>query len=551
MSSFRQINFSICLLSIAVFSNSVKAENNTNLLEQGRRIYEDGILPNGKLLIARRPEGFSLEGEYAACTTCHRRSGMGSVEGNVNNTVLVPPIAGPLLFSGARFSTIPLDKSHHYVPNAAWERALTRSAYDFPSLNHALKSAIDPDGNRLHTPMPIYDLDNHSLQALGVYLTQLTSQPDPGVEDNALHLATVVTPDTDRDHVEAVTAALKEWSNFARGSGKPWKLMIWKLSGPVETWSRQLDSYYSQRPVFALLSGLGTINWNPVHNFCEKNKLPCILPSIDYLQDVSKDWYSLYYSPGVDLEAGILSTYLQENNQNRIIQLYADSSGKQASTKLGKLIGSDDQNVISRRYHQSYPKATFLDIEDSDTLVLWLRPPEIMQLVTELPIPPAQQVFISSFLSAPNELKLPRAWKDRIIFISMFDDLSVQGELAKLRLDLWLKRAGLADNPHRRLQADAYAAGNLLNAALGMIRKEEIRRPTVHLNREHVIETLENLVYKYSDSTDLVEVESHVAWYGRMSLGPRQRVAVRGGKLLRYENVNTDKLVPVSKRIVP
>ncbi len=133
----------------------------------------------------------------------------------------------------------------------------------------------------------------------------------------------------------------------------------------------------------------------------------------------------------------------------------------------------------------------------------------------------------------------------------MFDDLSVQGELAKLRLDLWLKRAGLADNPHRRLQADAYAAGNLLNAALGMIRKEEIRRPTVHLNREHVIETLENLVYKYSDSTDLVEVESHVAWYGRMSLGPRQRVAVRGGKLLRYENVNTDKLVPVSKRIVP
>lgn len=72
------------------------------LIETGRRIYEDGVLSDGKPLRALRPEGFVLEGEHAACVTCHRRSGMGSVEGSIDSTILVPPIAGPVLFKPAR-----------------------------------------------------------------------------------------------------------------------------------------------------------------------------------------------------------------------------------------------------------------------------------------------------------------------------------------------------------------------------------------------------------------------------------------------------------------
>jgi hypothetical protein len=46
-------------------------------------------------------------------------------------------------------------------------------------------------------------------------------------------------------------------------------------------------------------------------------------------------------------------------------------------------------------------------------------------------------------------------------------------------------------------------------------------------------------------------VRGHVAYYGRMSLGPRQRTAVRGGTLLRYAAPDSDELVAVSDRIVP
>ncbi|MCP4876103.1 MAG: ABC transporter substrate-binding protein [Gammaproteobacteria bacterium] len=525
-------------------------------MEIGRRIYEDGVLPGGDPLVAMRPEGFLMKGEYAACVICHRRSGMGSVEGNVSNTVLIPPIAGTTLFAGARFSTVPLDPSHHYIPNAAWERALTRGAYDMLSLSRALRDGVDPDGRQLVAPMPRYDLDDVAFEALGAYLSQLNSEPDPGVESDFLHLATVVTDDARPGHVEAVLGVLREWSDFARGSGMPWRLHVWELSGAAETWMSQLENYYRKRPVFALLSGVGAAEWGPVHRYCEQNRIPCVLPSVEVAPFVGDDWYSVYYSPGVGLEVGILSEFLSEGSvplggDASIIQLYSDESGRYAAGRLSEKLQRDGVAVNRRRFHTISPRATMKGVSAADVLVLWMRPDEIMQLVTELPEPPVSYVFVSALLAAPEELQLPEAWKHRVRFVSLFDDLGLQGELARLRLEQWLDGAGQTGPPYRRLQADAYAAGNLFNDALGKIRKQEIRRPVVPLNREHVLETLEKLIYKYSDSTNLINIESHVAWYGRMSLGARQRVAVRGGTILRYATTGSEKLVPVSNRIVP
>jgi hypothetical protein len=101
------------------------------------------------------------------------------------------------------------------------------------------------------------------------------------------------------------------------------------------------------------------------------------------------------------------------------------------------------------------------------------------------------------------------------------------------------------------LQADAYTACFLFNKATAEVRAQEVRRPPVPLNRDHVLEMLEELTSKYSDGTGLVDPDSHVAYYGRMSLGPGQRVAVRGGAILRYAGPDSDKMIAASKRIVP
>ena len=559
LNTVRVISLRLIILLTVIMSGAVSAAEpgNDSLVETGRRIYEDGVLPGGEQLLAVRPEGFVMEGRYAACVSCHRRSGMGSVEGNIDSTILVPPVAGPVLFAPARFADSYLDASHHYVPNEAWRRTLTRPVYDQQSFARALRIGLDPGGKHLVAPMPRYNLDDTSVAALSAYLQQLSSNTAPGNELDALHLATVITPDANSEHADAVVGVLRAWSDSAQGSGKPWRLHEWRLSGPAETWLAQLEKRYRQQPVFALLSGAGGSNWAPVHEFCERHRVACVLPSVDVVSSPGDDWYSMYFSPGVDLEARILARYLGDQNavSNRnanIVQVYSDASGRYAAEMLRSSLNSTTVSITDRRFRVTSPRAALKRVTASDDLVLWLRPDEISQLVAELPAgPTAGRIFFSALLATPEEVSLPAAWKQRVHFVSLFDDLGLQAEIARLRLERWLEREGLAGKGNRRLQADAYAASYLLNDALGNIRGQEIRRPAVPLTREHLLEMLETLVNKYDDSTEQVNMDSHIAYYGRMSLGPRQRVAVRGGTVMRYKSPESSKLVATGKRIVP
>ena len=172
---------------------------------------------------AERPEGFALEGEQAACVTCRRHSGMGSVEGSIDRTILVPPVAGPLLFAPTRFHGTFLDPSHHSVPNPARARALTRGAYDENSLARSLREGLDPDGQQLVAPMPRYDLDDQAISALAAYLRRLAAEQAPGVEADALHLATLVTPDAPAGYADAVLGVLRGWSAASKASGSDWR----------------------------------------------------------------------------------------------------------------------------------------------------------------------------------------------------------------------------------------------------------------------------------------------------------------------------------------
>jgi hypothetical protein len=528
-----------------------------DLLDTGYRIYALGILPDGLPLRATRPEGYTLEGRSAACVTCHRHSGMGSVEGLLDRTILVPPVAGALLFAPSRFEGTFLDPSHHYLPNASWTRVLTRRAYDEPSLARALREGLDPGGNPLLAPMPRYDLDASAVASLAAYLRSLSAEPAPGVTADALHLASVITPDASPGQADAILGVLRAWSASARGAGKAWRLHEWELSGPSDTWDEQLEARYREQPVFAVLSGAGGAEWTPVHRFCEDHRLPCILPSVELAPQDKEGYYSLYYSPGVALEARVLAIYLDGpaatgRSFHDVVQVFSDATGRDAAGTLRAHLGAGAGKVIDRRYRPTAPLAALEGLTGEQVLILWLRTDEIAQLVESLPQGPAsERVFLSDLLAPSEAVSLPPEWKRRVSYVSMFDDLGLQGEIARMRLKRWLEQTGLPHDGGLRLQADAYTACYLLNMAISEIRAQEVRRPPVPLSREHVLEMLEVLTSKYSDGTGLVDPDSHVTYYGRMSLGPGQRVAVRGGAVLRYASPESGKLVAVSERIVP
>ena len=544
----------ISLLNGTAVASTVPLSSNDSKIEVGRRIYEQGILPGGLPLRAERPEGFILEGAQAAWATCHRRSGMGSIEGLIENTILATPVAGPVLFAPARFHESSIDP-HHYVPNAAWARALTRPAYEEATLALALRDGLDPSGTKLLAPMPRYALDDASVLALSAYLRQLTADRAPGDEAQTLHLATVVTPDAPVGQTQTVLGILRAWSASLHLSGKAWRLHVWALSGGPESWRAQLEARYREQPVFALLSGSGGPEWSPVHAFCEANHVPCVLPALEVAPEEKGDFYSMYFSPGVTLEARLIAQYLKEDAETQgtaahLVQVFSDASGRRAAEALRSYLGTVP--YPDRQYPLTTPTKLPDGITKNDVVVLWLRPTEIAQLTAAMPQGPAAgRGFLSTLLAPPEAITLPPAWKARATYASLFDDLGLQGEIARLRLQRWLQRHGLSRNESPRAAADAYAAAYLLSAALSEIRAQEVRRPQVPLNREHLLETLEILVNKYSDGTGLVSPDSHVALYGRMSLGPGQRMAVRGGALLRYKTPESEELVKASDRIVP
>ena len=528
------------------------------LEESGRALYEEGKLPDGSALRALRPEGFELVGEQAACVTCHRESGMGAVEGTTDSAVLVPPVAGPVLFSPARFHQAYLDPLHHWVPNPAWERALTRDAYDDTTLARSLRDGVDPDGRRLVAPMPRYALDDRAIAALAAYLRRLSANPSPGVDAQALHLATVVAPDAPADQVPAVLGVLRAWAAASRTFDRDWTLQVWELSGPPTGWEAQLEARYRERPVFALLSGVGGAEWGPVQHFCEANRVPCILPVLEAAPAEEPGYYSMYFSPGVSLEARLLAAHLTADSQGvegrgtEVLQLFADASGRRATEALTAALAAGRIATKARRFRLTAPTAGLDELGEGTPLVLWLRPDAMAQLAAASPEPPGKgPIYLSALLASPGSVVLPPAWKARVTYVSLFDDLGMQGEIARLRLKRWLDQQGLSRSEDLRPQADAYAACYVLSKALGEIRRQEVRRPKVPLSREHVLETLETLVNKYADGTAQIDPDSHIALYGRMSLGPRQRTAVRGGVLLRYASAHSARLEAASDRIVP
>jgi mono/diheme cytochrome c family protein len=532
----------------------VEAGKAAALVEAGRRIYQLGILPDGDPLVATRPEGLVLEGRYAACATCHRASGMGSIEGIGKDAILVPPLAGPVLFAPARFATTYLNDYHHYVPNDTWRRAMTRPAYDEASLAVSLREGLNPAGQRMAAPMPLYDMDEAAVAALAAYLRTLGRASDPGVEADVVHLATVITPDAEPSSVEAVLGVVRVWASSARAAGKPWRLHEWRLTGPAGEWQAQLDGLYQARPVFALLSGVGLAEWRPVHAFCEQRRIPCLMPSVEVAPVEEEGHYSVYLSPGVGLEARILAEYVTGDDSlpGCVVQVFSDAAGEHAAAVLAGRVTSRALDVQTRDFPEVPAEALLDGLGPSDLLVLWLRPAEVQQLVAARPAgPTAGQVILSALLANPEDVDLPPAWRQRASYVSLFDDLSLQGEIARLRLVRWLERSGLPTGLNRRLQADAYAASYLLNDAVGDIRGQESRRPPVPLTREHVLEVLEDEVQKLSDGTQLIDEDSHVVYYGRMSLGPGQRAAVRGGSILRYASPDSTRLVAASRHIVP
>ncbi len=286
----------------------------------GQAIYE-GTLPGfGSRVRDARDAAVQLPARQAACTSCHRPSGLGSFEGNL----AVPPIAGAFLFKPHDSAT-----THRY----AWTSLLrVRPAYAVASLQELLRSGHTPDGLSISAVMPRYEFSMSEVAALASHLNTLSDTVAPGVSEQAVTFATITTPEVGAAQVSELLATLNRFvehknantrgETARRGSAlrneqtmylrhRTWQLRHWALTGAPDTWAAQLDAHYAREPVFAVLSGVGEQTWAPVHAFCATQRVPCLLPTVA-LPPQDEDFYSVYLSRGLIGQAQAAAQHLLE-----------------------------------------------------------------------------------------------------------------------------------------------------------------------------------------------------------------------------------------------
>src|SRR4029077_9556127 len=131
-----------------------------------------------------------------------------------------------------------------------------------------------------------------------------------------------------------------------------WQLHVWELSGAADTWEAQLAAHLAKEPVFAVISGIGGRSWAPVHRFCEGAGLPCLMPNVDLPDAAPDDFYTVYFSRGVLLEAELIAHDLAARSQKaqRIGLLFrAGDIGEQAAAAFSAAMSASGATVVSRR----------------------------------------------------------------------------------------------------------------------------------------------------------------------------------------------------------
>ena len=511
-------------------------------VQHGERIYRSGMLASGMPLLGSRSDGVRVSGASAACINCHRASGLGGAEGNQ----LVPPVVGSLLRApgqrrAERAGRLAAGLSRNEHP------AYTRAGYTEQSFAQAMLSGSRPTGEAMGYLMPRYDLDAAALAQLLAYLDTLPLGRAPGVDNTALHLATIVTTDApvaEREMtLSIISRCLAERSprpSGHAGAPRPWQHHVWQLGADPALWQQELAKFQRQQPVFAVVSGVSGGAWTPIHQFCEKEKMPCVLPNTAAVDDTLASHWSFYFSRGSSLEAAVLAQRLADDappgGWRRIVQRTDDTEpARLAAQALSQRLR--DLGIMAeteqRRHDAQADRALGAGLTDHDALVLWLKPSALRQFTDTAPPPRAGRVIFSGELGGLDAAPIAMAWRERAWMLYPYEAAERRNGRLMLNTGHWMSRQSLALQPElSRLQGNTYSACEVSVRALQTMRER--------YSREYFVELLE--------AADEAAVATA---YPRFTLGPGQRHGSRGAFIMQYLAPDFTRLTATGDWVVP
>jgi cytochrome c553 len=515
-----------------------------------------------------------VEGTQLNCAGCHRRSGFGSTEG----VAFVPAVTGAALYgerspNGADLFRRLFQEVQPAIARARVREPSTRPAYTDKTLAAALRDGRDPSGYALDPLMPRYRLSDDEVRHLAAYLKSLSSSPAPGVTPSEIHFATVVAGgvrEEERRAVLDVAGAYFRWKNsetrhLQQRSGlagpyqkdffaasREWVLHRWELKGAPSTWPAQLEAYYREQPVFALLGGAGRGDWRPVHDFCERREVPCLFPNTDEPVVSPAGFYSLYLSKGLAVEAEALALYLRgqaspvddarAGDAERVVQVYRDAGrGRvlaRAFRQALQLQESGAEDLLDRPVRTKEKLTTafwksLLERSRPSALVLWLGDEDLRALESVATrAVTVRRLFLSYTLLGENPRLPASGFRDRVYLAYPFALPQAAGPHV-YRARAWLRSKGVGGASEERLRLNTYFALS--------VAEHSLMRLAGNFFRDYFVESVE----QETESTANPGVFPH------MSLGPGQRFASKGCYIVRPSAGSPGGIEAVSGWLVP
>ncbi len=551
LSSFSTFGYAAELLPVDL----PKAE----IIRLGERMYRDGILPSGAPLTAFIRGDVEVDSSAFSCSSCHMRAGLGSVEGGV----VTPPTTGNKLYQPylrpSSLDDIP-DRTGRYV----YAKTVSeRPAYTRDSLATALRFGTDPAGQVFNDVMPRYPLSDSDMSILIAYLEELSSGYSPGATLEVFAFATIITDDVSpadraallqplQTFINGVNEQMDMYDKFIYFNYTPTidmknafrraTLDIWELKGALETWPRQLADYAAKKPVFAVLGGISNRDWQPIHNFCEAQRLPCLFPITDYPVISESSWYSYYFNKGFYQEGEAVARYLNRDSDlpasSRILQIVQDSPA-------GKTLASGFNTSWSQLEHPDVTSLSFSAQQLRDTtnlyrvikqykpaiILLWSDDSptsELPELLTSLAAP--ARIFVSSSYLGAKTLSIPDAARAGVFMTYPYRLTPFTGtkEGADSKVPIL---ASAKDFGKRRITTRTITM--LMQSAL-----QGLRRLQDNLYRDYMLDVM-------SMQMDQVSLD-----YERLSFGPGQRYISKGCYIIQLGKGSEPALIPRSDWVV-
>lgn len=507
----------------------------------GERLYRQGILASGEPVRARLIGDVPAQGAQLVCAGCHGRSGLGSGEGRI----FMPPVTGTILY-----------RPREIRRKQLYDARTLRPAYTDATLARAIRDGVDPAGRPLDPMMPRYALSDADLASLIAYLKTLSSAPSPGVTESHIRFATVIAGevagrarksvlDVLEAFVESKNADTRRETTLARRSPfhkaahyeayRKWALDVWELEGPPDAWPAQLEAHYAREPVFAVIGGVGAGSWAPVHAFCERNEVPCLLPNTDLPVLAERDFYTLYFTRGMALEAEVLARHLDDRRPAApIVQVYrAEPRGAAAAGALRSALASRGARALRDEVIEPGEPAgpalgRALANGTGPALVLWLDDRDLPPLDR---LAGAERVYLSSTLAGGLPREIPRDLDGRVYAVHPYH-LPEEAASRLRAMSSWLRgrRVAVGDE---RLQANTLFTANLVAQALKHVRS--------NFHRDYFVQRIEHIF----------DGMVTPAAYPKASLGPNQRYASKGAYVVRAVRNANGEVDAESEWVVP